>query len=152
MGLESFQFQPSASSLIKDRMKKLIRLTLKILNIFETWAPFVRVCVLLLFQLNFLAQSILNATIYSFALNKKKCSHIYFSLPAFTKNSFKACVLCFYAFYIQKKDVNNAFYFTKKPFLFSRYSKRSYCTFLFLSFVLCQPFLNLLETLSEGIS
>ena len=52
-------------------MKKIISLGFKVLNIIEILVAFIRVCVPLLFHLN-LFQSVLNAAIYSFVLNKKK--------------------------------------------------------------------------------
>ena len=100
-------------------MKKIISLGFKVLNIIEILVAFIRVCVPLLFHLN-LFQSVLNAAIYSFVLNKKKLSRIYISLAAFRKNSFTACLLYFYVFHHKKKNMEDAFYFTEKIFLNSQ--------------------------------
>ena len=108
-----------SSELNKSWMKKIISLGFKVLNIIEILVAFIRVCVPLLFHLN-LFQSVLNAAIYSFVLNKKKLSRIYISLAAFRKNSFTACLLYFYVFHHKKKNMEDAFYFTEKVFLNSQ--------------------------------
>lgn len=96
-------------------MKKIISLGFKVLNIIEILVAFIRVCVPLLFHLN-LFQSVLNAAIYSFVLNKKKLSRIYISLAAFRKNSFTACLLYFYVFHHKKKIWRMLFILPKKSF------------------------------------